>query len=154
MSTYYFDTSALIKRYVQEPGTDWIMSLTEQTDEDELFTSHLTGPEIIATFFRKARGGQLLRAEAARIAAQFHADWQQQYRPVEISLAITTQAMQLAEKHLLRGADAIHVSTALELAARRRIFQLPQIVFVSADIEQLNVAQDEGLQTDNPDNYP
>jgi predicted nucleic acid-binding protein len=27
MTTYYLDTNALIKRYVQETGTDWIKSL-------------------------------------------------------------------------------------------------------------------------------
>ena len=153
MPAYYFDTSALIKRYVQEQGRIWITGLTQSGAGNVIYTASLTGPEIVATFFRKARGGQISRAEANRIANDFHIDWQQGYEVLDVSPAVISGAMQLAEKYFLRGADAIHLASALELHKRRANAQLPQVTFVSADIEQLQAAQAEGLPTENPDSY-
>ncbi len=153
MPAYYFDTSALIKRYMQERGTIWVMSLSEYYAGNEIFTSRLAGPEMMATFFRKARGGRMSKAAATRFASNFRLDWENQYQISEVSNNLIDQAMLFAEKHLLRGADAIHLAAAMELQKRRQTLQLSPLTFVSADIEQLQAAQAEGLPVENPDNY-
>jgi hypothetical protein len=48
MAVYYLDTSALVKRYAQERGTAWMLSLTDVTAEHDLYTVRMTGPEMIA----------------------------------------------------------------------------------------------------------
>jgi hypothetical protein len=55
MAIYYLDTSALVKRYEQERGTTWMLSLTDVTTEHDLTTFRVTGPEMIVAIFRKAR---------------------------------------------------------------------------------------------------
>ena len=34
MSLYYFDASALVKRYVLEPGSTWVRALIDRLDPD------------------------------------------------------------------------------------------------------------------------
>lgn len=85
MASYYLDTSALVKRYVTERGTAWIVNLTDPSSGHELWT--------------------------------------------------------------VRLAAALHVELA------HRAVQLP-LAFLTADAEQLRVAQIEGLAGDNPNNYP
>lgn len=48
MAVYYFDTSALVKRYANEVGTAWIISITDPLVRTDLYTVRLTGPEMIS----------------------------------------------------------------------------------------------------------
>jgi uncharacterized protein len=144
MSVYYFDTSALIKRYAQEQGTIWVTGITNCNAGHDLNTVSLTGPEMIAAFFRKARGGMITRAQAVRLAHNFRVDWQQQYQVLIVSEGIINRAMTVAETYALRGYDSVHVAAALELHQHRQAIGLPALTFVSADIEQLQAAQAEG----------
>jgi hypothetical protein len=62
--------------------------------------------------------------------------------------------MTLAETHGLRGYDAVHLAAALEVEAVRVARQLPSLVFISADNDQLLAAGAEGLHVENPNSYP
>jgi uncharacterized protein len=153
MPVYYLDTSALVKRYALEAGTTWMVELTDRSTQHDLFTVRITGPEMIAAIFRKVRTGELGLSAAVRAAADFRVDWQQQYQLVEISVTITDTAMHLAEKHGLRGYDAVHLAAAIELHAVRSAMRLPPLVFVSADDDQLKAAVREGLSSENPNDH-
>lgn len=153
MAVYYLDTSALVKRYVGEAGSIWIRNLTDPIIGNRLYLVRIAGPEIIAVFFRKARGGQLTPKEARRTGEDFRQDWEKQYRIIEITAILADSAMSIAEKHGLRGYDAVHLAAASELHQKRQAMQLPPLTFVSADIEQLQAATVEGLLVENPDNY-
>jgi predicted nucleic acid-binding protein len=54
----------------------------------------------------------------------------------------------------LRGYDAVQLATALETNRKRLSDGLSALVFVSADAELNNAAQAEGLEVENPNNYP
>lgn len=154
MAVYYVDTSAVVKRYAQEIGTSWMSRLADPLSGHDLYTVRLTGPEAIAAIFRKVRTGELVQADATRAAHNFRTDWQHHYHVVDVSVSIADHAMALAERHGLRGYDAVHVATALELHTLRQAMSLPSLVFVSADSAQLLVAQAEGMQIENPAAYP
>lgn len=62
--------------------------------------------------------------------------------------------MDLAERHTLRGYDAVQLATACELNALLVSQQLEQITFICADNALLAAANLEGLLTENPNNYP
>jgi predicted nucleic acid-binding protein len=139
--------------HVQETGTVWVTGITNRSAGHDLNTVSLTGPEMIATFFRKARGGIITRVQAARLARNFSLDWQQQYQVLIVNEGIINLAMTIAERYALRGYDSVHLAAALELHQNRQAIQLPALTFVSADVEQLQAAQAEGLVIENPDNY-
>lgn len=73
---------------------------------------------------------------------------------MEIRPGIADRAMFLAQRYGLRGYDAIHLAAALELQTIRKEMQLPALIFVSADQDQLQVAIAEGLPAENPNQYP
>ena len=154
MAAYYVDTSALVKRYVLETGTAWILNLTDLASAHDLYMVQITGPEVIAALFRRVRTGTLSLIDAKRVASNFRDDWQHQYLLVEIASNVVERAMALAETHGLRGYDAVHLAAALEVNAARVARLLPPLVFISADNDQFLAASAEGLHVENPNSYP
>ena len=75
MAVYYFDTSALVKRYAQETGTAWVISVTDPIAGHDVYVARITGPEMIAALFRKVRVGDIAQTDATRAAVNFKADF-------------------------------------------------------------------------------
>ena len=153
MARYYLDTSALVKRYAAERGSGWITNLTDPVIGHDVWTVRLTGPEMIAALFRKVRTGEITLADAAQAASDFRADWLTLYQIAEVTISVTDRAMALAERHSLRGYDAVHLAVAVEAHQVYRALGLPLITFVSADTTQLRAAQAEGIAVDDPNSH-
>jgi predicted nucleic acid-binding protein len=153
VAAYYLETSALVKRYARELGTDWVVALVDPAAQYDLYTVHLTGPELIAAFARKARLRAVAAAEAARAIADFRLDWQQQYHAISVNDRVIDRAMLLAESHGLRGYDAVHLAAALEVADAYRATGGGAVTLVSADNELLDAGLAEGLTVDNPNDH-
>jgi predicted nucleic acid-binding protein len=109
---------------------------------------------MIAALFRKVRTGELTPDQARQAVAAFRQRWARRYRIVNVSAAIADQAMSLAERHPLRGYDAVHLAAALAVREAQFAAQLPPLTFVSADDAQLQIAAVEGLSVENPNAYP
>ncbi len=59
MSAYYFDSSALVKRYIQETGTAWVRSLSRRGTSDPIYLARITAVEVCSAVVRRARAGRL-----------------------------------------------------------------------------------------------
>ncbi len=153
MTTYYLDTSALVKGYAYETGSDWIQNLLHTPQTHVFYTVRLAGPEMIAALFRKAHTRELSRSAAKQLAQDFKTDWRRRYRIMEIDAEIGNRAMDLAQKYSLRGYDAVHLATALLLHETRRANHLTDMIFLAADDDLLQAAKAEGLSTDNPNRH-
>lgn len=153
MAVYYLDTSAVVKRYALETGSNWVVALTSATSDHDIFVSRLAGPEMIAAIFRKAKVREISQAKATQIAQTFRIDWQIRYQVLGVTSTIIDQAMQLAEAYGLRGYDAVHLATALALEKIRHSTGFSNFTFVTADNDQLNAAQAEGLAVENPNHH-
>jgi uncharacterized protein len=106
----YFDSSALVKLVVEEDGTELAAQLWDHCDA--ALASRLAYPEVRAALAASARNHDL--SEGELLAAE-HA-WEEFWaatRPVELTPAVERQAGQLAKSHALRGADAVHLASAL-----------------------------------------
>ena len=64
MAAYYFDSSALVKCYAQEVGTNWVRGLINAQPSNEVFTALVTGAEIIAAIKRRERGNFISASDA------------------------------------------------------------------------------------------
>jgi hypothetical protein len=62
--------------------------------------------------------------------------------------------MALAERHGLRGYDAIQLAAALEINSFRTGQGLPPITLLSADAELNAAAVRDGLTVDDPNSHP
>jgi uncharacterized protein len=153
VTVYYLDTSALVKRYAREQGSSWVTSITDPASGHEIYTVLLTGPELIAALFRKARTQTISEQQASQAASIFKVDYQSLYLIIDVTFALADAAMTLAERQGLRGYDAVHLAAAVLMQRDRNAYGLPPLVFVSADDAQVKAALREGLVVDNPNSY-
>ncbi len=119
MAIVYFDSSAFVKLLVEEDGSDIAATLWDGCDA--AVSSRLAYPEVRAALAAAGRDHRL-DAEGQQ---QAEAGWEEYWaatRPVELTAAITTHAGQLAGEHALRGADAVHLASALALGAGEALF--------------------------------
>jgi predicted nucleic acid-binding protein len=108
----YMDTSSLVKLYVSEKETPATKHLVEATEV--IATSRLAYVEARAAFARKHRERGVGLRDYRNILQIFDNDWES-YFVVDISEALVKMAGQFAEKHALRGYDAIHLASAVTL---------------------------------------
>lgn len=134
----YLDTSALIKRFVAEKGSSLVRVLIER--HGPVATSKVAYAEVYSALSRKRREGFLSGAQYLMVRRQFETEWSAYIR-VDLSDEILFLARDLIQRHPLKGFDAIHLATALEL--KEALGQ--QIAFVGADERQLQAAALENL---------
>lgn len=140
----YLDTSAYVKQYILERGTQEVFEILERADR--VGTSLITRAEMEAAFAKYARMGALSKAVAWALALEFRSDW-----PKLVLLDLTEEtavlAGELAWEHGLRGYDAMHLASALRW---QRLMQEP-ITLATFDRGLWRVAADLGLQPFPPD---
>jgi len=121
MATYFFDSSGLVKRSIAETGSAWVQTLTDPQSGNLLYVARITGAELIAAITRRQRrGAATLAAAAAAVTAAaaavtaaaaavtaFRADFSRAYFPLDVTPALISQAMDLVERHGLRGYDSV-----------------------------------------------
>ena len=154
MAVYFVDSSALVKRYINEIGSTWVLSLFDPTLDNDILIAAITGVEIIAAITRRARGRSIGATDATAACSQFRSDLQSEYQVVEITENIINTAMALAETLGLRGYDAVQLAAGREINALCIANSLPPVTFVSADNELNTAAASEGLLIENPNDYP
>jgi len=140
----YLDSSALIKNYSQEPGTHRVREILSAADRCSI--SKIGYAEICAAFGRKGRENPKDRRVHLIGFQRFQEDWKL-LNIVELEDDLLPVIRGLTEKHPLRGADAIHLASALWL---ERILR-DEVIFVAADGRLLETARDEKLKTVNPE---
>ena len=133
----YLDTSSLVKLYVDEIGSREIFELISRAQV--VATSRVAYVEAIAAFVRKFALPKTLEIFSST-RKSFDSDWPN-YFIIEVTEPITALAATLAEKHRLRGFDALHLASAVFI--RDRLNQ--EIFFSAADIKLESPARKEGL---------
>jgi predicted nucleic acid-binding protein len=136
----YFDTSALIKRYVREPGRREVVQLLAKND---CIVSAVLPVEVRSALRRRLAEGTLEEKRVPGILKRFTAD-RTFWTFIEVSREVVAAAETLAAAHPLRALDAIHVASAQLFAARTGS---PAFTFVSADVRQTTAAATLGLAT-------
>ncbi|MGH2424917.1 MAG: type II toxin-antitoxin system VapC family toxin [bacterium] len=134
----YVDTSALVKLYVVEEGSETVKSLVR--DAELAATSALAYAEARAAFARRHREGELAKLEYRRVVKALDADWPHLLR-VQVVERLIHEAAHIVDEHGLRAYDAIHLASALEL---RRGLQAP-VTFACWDSRLLRAARQERL---------
>ncbi len=153
MSVYYFDSSALVKRYCQETGSLWVRHLADPEQGNSIFTAHLTGIEVVAAIARKARMREMSEPDATTAIRTFRYDFEMQYQIVLMTPEIVDRAMELAEKRELRGYDATQLASALVIHAELVASGVIELIFICADTHLNEVAQAENLSIQNPNDH-
>ena len=106
----YLDASALVKRYVEEDGTEAVQALLARVAIAG--TATITQVEVTAALAKAVRVGVLLRDEAASALDLFQAEWRTLER-LQVMEPVLARASVLAWEEGLRGYDATHLAAAL-----------------------------------------
>lgn len=154
MTNYYLDASALVKRYVDEMGSDWLRAIIASARPPLLFTSRMTIVEVISAFARRMREGSLTSKELATLRDAFRGDCLNEYQIMPPTMTVVNLACTLLERHPLRAYDAIHLATALGAQQFLTAQGYPALTFLCADDRLNRVATAEGLTVDNPNHHP
>lgn len=129
----YFDTSALVKRYVDEPGRREVLRLLRR---NACVTSAVLPVELRSGLRRRVAEGSIDAARLLAILKHVAVD-RPYWTLVEVGIDILAGAETLVASHPIRTLDAIHVASAQLFAAR---LSMPGLTFVSADKRQTETA--------------
>jgi predicted nucleic acid-binding protein len=150
VSAYSLDTSALVKRYIDESGSAWLRAIVDPALNPFLVISQLLVVEVHSALNRRLREGTISQDDYARTRQAFQGDCQNEYNLIPMTETIVDLACDLLERHPLRASDAIHLATALTSNRLLGNHGLPTLTFLCADDRLLDAATAEGLATDNP----
>jgi uncharacterized protein len=104
----YFDSSAFVKLVVDEDGSDLAATLWDGCDA--AVSSRLAYPEVRAALTAAERARRLTADSRQRAEAVWEDYWAAT-RAVELTESVTAHAGELAGRHALRGADAVHLAS-------------------------------------------
>ena len=139
----YLDSSALVKRYVQEPSSEEVVAL--MAGAAAVATSLVTRAEVAAALASAVRGGKVGAEDAQRAHRKFLGEWQDIGR-VPVTDALVERAGALAWDHGLRGYDAVQLAAAL--ACEDMVSALGvDVVLATFDHELHEAATGVGLKT-------
>jgi predicted nucleic acid-binding protein len=134
----YCDTSALIKRYVEEEGSEDFSKLWERASA--VATSVVAFAETMATFNRKFRERVLSAKEYKITTEEFKEDYGQLVL-VPLNRDLDKSIENILKRHPLRGFDAIHLASALVFL----LSETPPLMFACFDGALNQAARKEGL---------
>jgi hypothetical protein len=139
----------LIKRHINEAGSQWFRELTVQQSA-ALFTAQISLVEICSALNRRLREQFINTDEYQRLIAQSRFLFASTYSVMEFSDRISDLACAMLERHALRAIDAIHLATGIVTHEQLRNREEPTLTFLSADHRLLTAATAEGLSTFDP----
>ena len=119
MTIVYFDSSAFVKLVVEEPGSELAAALWDGCDA--AVSSRLAYPEVRSALAAAGHAQRLDQAEQARAESLWEDFWAAT-RPIEFTESIAAHAGELASRHSLRGADAVHLASLLAVSSVETVF--------------------------------
>ncbi len=146
MTFYYLDASAWVKRYHQEAGTLWVRELFGK--EPFLACGSIGLVEVTATLARKQKTNAFSPSELAEKLLDLTGHWEN-FIQIHLFPEALTLARDTAHRLALRGADAVHLASALIL--QQRFTEAgDRVIFVASDRELKAAAQASGLEVIDP----
>lgn len=152
MAVLFFDSSGLMKKYIVEAGTNWVISQVRPAAND-VFAASITGIEIVSAITRRVKGNSISQLFADKAIKRFKRDFDKRLIIIDLTPKIVQEGILLAQKHGLRGYDTTQLAVALNVRNRLSQGGITNFTFVSADNNLNSAAVAEGLAVDNPDNH-
>ena len=146
MALLYLDTSALVKLYINEPGSERVEELASEYSGNSVAICSITQVEFAAAIWRRRRTGEFGDAATERTIERFNVRVRTEFVRYLIDGWTLDLASELISRHPLRGYDAVQLAGCLSLA---RVMPDPP-TFVCSDRRLLTAAEAEGLPVLDP----
>ena len=145
MSFYYLDSSVWVKRYYQEVGTDWVKEFFEQNQP--ISCSPVGFFEVMATLYRKGKAKELPSEDIEKKRLDLKDDWEL-FIQIKLTEAVANQTEEAIKNFSLRGADSIHLASALSF--KKRLGKERNLIFITSDQELKEAARLSGFEVLDP----
>lgn len=150
MALYYFDSSSMVKLYVDEPGTETVIRLASVRSGNQISTSVLTRVEIRSALVRKLRRNEILSEDAEVAIGLLEEHWKSRFLRQPVSDMILDQACLLLLKHGLRAYDAVQLASCLSIQ-KSALANQSSVTFVCSDTLLSDAATAEGIVSIDPE---
>ena len=147
MALYYLETSALVKLYVYEPGTERLLALAARDAGHRFAILSLAQVEFRAAIRRRQRSGEIPDSEVDGLFESFRQHSEGRFLVQSFSDSLLDVACALIDGYALRGYDSMQLAGYLTL---RSISGAEEPIFVCADKALLSVARNEGCPVLDP----
>lgn len=146
MGLYFFDTSALVKLYVQEPGTDRLLALVSDQRDNRFAVLAISVVEFRSAIRRRQRAGDIDDAIAAAIIRSLQSHMETRFLRQAVNDTVIDAALDVIDRHALRAYDAVQLAGCLVLCA----IAAEAFTFVCSDHRLLEAARSEELRVLDP----
>lgn len=153
MYYFYFDASALVKRYTRETGSDTINFLFANVPLTHMQCLILGAMEVFWICVRKGNDGRITKREFVRAVTHLKnevIDRHSEFKTISVPDTLVLNSMSLIENHSINSVDAIVLHSALDIATELRNTG-NRLVLVASDQRLLRAAQTEGMLIFNPE---
>lgn len=154
MSAFSIDSSALVKRYLTEIGSAWLSALLDPVAGHTILVASITRVETAAAIASRQRASDITIPERDRLVRLVLHHVDTEYRIIDLDPPLISRAVELTQRHRLRGYDAVQLAAALRAHAIVTAAGFPGLTLISADEDLNSAAQLEGLASDNPNAHP
>lgn len=156
MYYFYFDASALAKRYTDEVGSDKIDFFFDNVPLARLSCLTIGAMEVFWICVRKQNDGRITNHQFERAITLLRGEvinTQSDFKTISVPDSLVWGSMDLIETYSLNSVDALVLRSALDTATELRSTG-DRLVLVASDQRLLRAAQAEGLQIFNPELDP
>ena len=147
MAFYYLETSALVKLYVQESGTERMLALATRSNENRLAVLALSRIELRSAVRRRERNGEIPPLVAAQLLDAFKRHLEARFVSQIVTDFVLDVASTLVDRHALRAYDAVQLAGYVALQGSTGT---DEPVFVCSDLVLLSAARHEGIPVLDP----
>ncbi len=147
MAFYYLETSALVKLYVRESGTERVLALANRATENRLALLALTQVELRSAVRRRERNGEIPSLVATQLLETFKRHLEVRFVSQTVTDFVLDVASMLVDRHTLRAYDAVQLAGYVAL---RSSMGTAEPVFVCSDHALLSAARHEGIPVLDP----
>lgn len=152
MNSFYWDASALAKRYAPELGTSLVNHLFTYVVLDRMMCLVISTGEVMSILVRRKNNNRINADDFSQALENFRAEVidSAAFQLASIEDALVLASHPLIEQHSLNATDALVLRSALDAAAM--VWPAGHdTVLIASDHRLLRAAQAEGLQTFNPE---
>jgi predicted nucleic acid-binding protein len=141
--------------YVDEIGSAWVRQLTVPRSGDTVLLAEITLAEVAAALAAKHRlPGGITLLQRDRALSLFLQDCDTRFLLLPVDRPVLDRAVELTQKHRLRGYDAVQLASALVAGEVMHANSLPLPTFVAGDGYLLKAATAEKFPVENPLDHP
>lgn len=136
----YFDTSALLKKYISENGSEIVDNLFMTSSE--IIISKIGQIESISAFRRLLIEKEIEQKDYEMLKRELNYDFQF-FSVLNMTEGIISSSIEMIDKYQLKTLDSIHLGSVVSVKNQIDCF-------VCCDYKLRNAAQKEGIKIKNP----